>query len=177
MFEANPAAPNTSNLRALNQQISVTGSCQKVVCLNRAIPPRWAMRFELYTPELRVDAEHFLVVTRSNVHRTSFLANFSMTKRISHRRRLCKPSHRFLHQCDVEGQTWFVACSFPDDFGVVLAERGRQEQQSVFSNRGRQNVVFPLWGVVFPLLFFVGGVSSVFVCLLVSLFAFLFLQF
>ena len=48
----------------------------------------------------------------------------------------------------------FVACSFPDDFGVVHAERARQEQQSIFrTGVAGMNVVLPFWGVVSPLLF------------------------
>ena len=73
---------------------------------------------------------------------------------------------------------WFVACSFPDDFGVVHTERARQEQQSIFQTGvAGTNVVLPFLGGRFPLVVSVVGVSSVFVCLLVSYLFFLFLLF
>ena len=66
----------------------------------------------------------------------------------------------------------FVACSFPDDFGVVHAERARQEQQSIFrTGVAGMNVVLPFWGVVSPLLFLLWEFPP-FLCVSLSLICF-----
>ena len=66
----------------------------------------------------------------------------------------------------------FVACSFPDDFGVVHAKRARQEQQSIFrTGVAGMNVVLPFWGFVSPLLFLLWEFLP-FLCVSLSLFYF-----
>ena len=66
----------------------------------------------------------------------------------------------------------FVASSFPDDFGVVHAERARQEQQSIFRKGvAGMNVVLPFWGFVSPLLFLLWELPP-FLCVSLSLFVF-----
>ena len=63
----------------------------------------------------------------------------------------------------------FVACSFPDDFGVVHAELARKEQQSIFrTGVARMNVVLPFWGVISPLLFLLWELP-LFLCVSLSL--------